>query len=106
MRTMAKLTKVFLAVALLALLYNSLQVQGRSAAYDASMKWAPVSRALDAFPRAVHPDGISFKHCDRCTCCAGVICQTMNCCTESTPAPGGGWSTKTLSCDCDSNICV
>ncbi|KAL6635257.1 hypothetical protein ACP70R_027928 [Stipagrostis hirtigluma subsp. patula] len=114
---MAKLAEIFVAaVALLSLQYSTLQAQGRSAVFDAgeyaAMQWRPLLNTTAAAQRVVHPNAITLKYCDRCTCCAPVICQTFNCCMESVCAPSADGSpdkskcdTKPVSCSCSTDTC-
>jgi hypothetical protein len=65
---------------------------GRRVAYDsiiedAAMQWRPLLNTTAMAQQAVHPNAITLRYCDRCTCCSPVICQTFNCCLESVCAP-------------------
>ncbi|KAL6911607.1 hypothetical protein ACP4OV_000412 [Aristida adscensionis] len=111
---MAKLTEIFLAVALLSLLHSTLQAQGRGVVYGgaAALEWRPLVNTTAA-RRVVTPDAVTLKYCDRCTCCAQpVMCQTFNCCMESVCERLGDGSadrskcdTKSVSCNCSTDSC-
>ncbi|TVU28866.1 hypothetical protein EJB05_20402, partial [Eragrostis curvula] len=115
---MAKLiSNIFLTVALLSLLHSTLQAQGRSVIYDAgedaAMQWTPLLNTTAAQQQGIHPNAITLRYCDRCTCCSPVICQTFNCCMESIcePQPSTGLpnksecNTKPASCSCSTDTC-
>ncbi|TVU28864.1 hypothetical protein EJB05_20400, partial [Eragrostis curvula] len=110
---MAKLSVIFVAVALLSLLHSTLQAQGRSVAYgageDVSTQWWPLLNTTAAQQLVMHPSAVTLRYCDKCTCCSSGNCQTFNCCMESIcelePSTGlpnkRKCNTKPTSCGCN-----